>query len=87
MEEAQRIAHVGWWERDFLTTHVALSDEACRIFGVQPVDLPEWQGRWLSIIHPEDRARVAEAAAAALRAAVRAMTSNTEWSAPTAPSE
>ena len=67
MEEAQRIAQVGWWERDFRTTHVALSDEACRILGVQPVDLPQWQGRWLSIIHPDDRARVAGAAEAALR--------------------
>jgi PAS domain S-box-containing protein len=66
LEEAQRIAHVGWWERDFSTAHVTLSDEACRIFGVQPVDLPEWHGRWLELIHPDDRPRVAEAAAAAL---------------------
>ena len=34
---------------------------------MQPVDLPEWHGRWLELIHPEDRSRVAEAAAAALR--------------------
>ena len=45
---------------------VSLSDEVCQIFGVQPVDLPEWHGRWLELIHPEDRARAAEAAAAAL---------------------
>ena len=66
LEGAQRLAHVGWWERDFSTTHVMLSDEVCRIFGVEPVDLPEWHGRWLELIHPEDRPRVAEAAAAAL---------------------
>ena len=41
LEEAQRIAHVGWWQRDFSTGHVALSEEVCRIFGLQPVDLPE----------------------------------------------
>ena len=41
MERAQRVAHFGWWERDFTTNDVSLSDEACRIFGVQPVDLPE----------------------------------------------
>jgi PAS domain S-box-containing protein len=64
--EAQRIAHVGWWERDLSSGDVALSDEACRIFGVQPVKLPEWHGRWLQLIHPEDRVRVAEAAAATL---------------------
>jgi PAS domain S-box-containing protein len=66
LEEAQRVAHVGWWERDFSTGHVTLSDEVCRIFGLQPVDLPEWHGRWLTLIHPEDRPRVAEAADAAL---------------------
>jgi PAS domain S-box-containing protein len=66
LAEAQRIAHVGWWEREFATGRVSLSDETCRIFGVQPVDLPEWHGRWLELIHPEDRSRAAGAAAAAL---------------------
>ena len=66
--KAQRIAHFGWWERDFSTAQVTLSDEVCRIFGVQPVELPEWHGRWLQLIHPEDRPRAAEAAAAALAA-------------------
>ena len=71
LEEAQRIARIGWWERDFRTNHVALSEEVCRTFGVQPVDLPHWQGRWLEVIHPEDRARVAEASAAAVRGGPR----------------
>jgi PAS domain S-box-containing protein len=70
-EAAQRMAHVGWWERDFSTGHVRLSDEVCRIFGVQPVDLPEWHGRWLELIHPDDRPRVAEAAEAAVRGGPR----------------
>jgi len=71
LEEAERIAHVGWWERDFSSSQVALSDEACRIFGMQPVDLPEWHGRWLELIHPNDRPRVAEAAEAAVRGGPR----------------
>ncbi|HUL63739.1 MAG TPA: PAS domain S-box protein, partial [Burkholderiaceae bacterium] len=62
LEAAQRIAHVGWWERDFLTNRVAFSDEVQRIFGVEPVDLPDWHQRWTSLIHPEDRARAAVAA-------------------------
>jgi PAS domain S-box-containing protein len=66
LQRAQRIAHFGWWERDFTTNQVSLSDEVCRIFGLQPVDLPEWHGRWLELIHPEDRPRAADAAAAAL---------------------
>ena len=66
MQKAQHIAHFGWWERDFATSRVSLSDEVCRIFGLEAVDLPEWHARWLSLIHPEDQPRVAEAAAAAL---------------------
>jgi PAS domain S-box-containing protein len=66
LTEAQRLAHVGWWERDFTTKQVSLSDEVCRIFGLEPVDLPEWHGRWLTLIHPEDRPRAEKAAAAAL---------------------
>jgi PAS domain S-box-containing protein len=66
LEAAQRLAHVGWWERDYETGHVSLSDEACRIFGVQPVDLPHWHGRWVSLIHAEDRAKAAAASDAAL---------------------
>ena len=71
LEDAQCLAHVGWWERDFSTGHVRLSDEVCRIFGVQPVDLPEWHGRWLELIHADDRPRVAEAAEAAVRGGPR----------------
>jgi PAS domain S-box-containing protein len=71
LREAQRIAHVGWWERDFRTSHVSLSDEVCRIFGVEPLDLPDWHERWLALIHPDDRPKAAEAAAAALRGGPR----------------
>jgi PAS domain S-box-containing protein len=66
LQKAQRIAHFGWWERDFTTNRVSLSDEVSRIFGLDPVDLPEWHARWLNLIHPEDRPKTAEAAAAAL---------------------
>jgi PAS domain S-box-containing protein len=61
LEEAQRIAHVGWWERDLLTDRVTVSDEVVHILGERPV------GRWLYLLHPDDRARAAEAAAAAIR--------------------
>jgi PAS domain S-box-containing protein len=65
-EAAQRVAQVGWWERDYLSGHVSLSDEACRILGVQPLDLPQWQKRWVSLIHPEDREKTAAASEIAL---------------------
>ena len=66
LQRAQSIAHFGWWERDFTTDHVSLSDEVCRTFGLRSVDLPEGHDRWLNLIYREDRPRVAEAAAAAL---------------------
>jgi PAS domain S-box-containing protein len=71
LDAAQRIAHVGWWERDYITKRVSLSEEAQRIFGVPPVDLPQWHDRWANLIHPEDRARAAEAAAAAMHGGPR----------------
>src|SRR5215470_10807144 len=61
LEEAQRLAHVGWWERDIITVRVTVSDEVCRILGERPV------AQWLYLIHPKDRPRAAEAAAAAIR--------------------
>jgi PAS domain S-box-containing protein len=61
LEEAQRLAHVGWWERDLITDRVTVSDEVARILGGRPI------GRWLNLIHAEDRSRAAEAAAAAIR--------------------
>ena len=36
LEEAQRLAHVGYWERDTDTDLITWSDETYRIFGLQP---------------------------------------------------
>jgi PAS domain S-box-containing protein len=66
LEAGQRIARLGWWERDLISGRVSLSEEVRQIFGVQSVGLPHWNARWLELIHPEDRPRVAAAAAAAL---------------------
>jgi PAS domain S-box-containing protein len=59
LEEAQRIAHVGHWERDLDTGCIIWSDEIYRIFGLPPweKDLP--LSEWLQFLHPEDRERVA----------------------------
>jgi PAS domain S-box-containing protein len=61
LEKAHRIAHVGWWQHDLITGGVTVSDEVGRILGMRPV------APWLELIHPEDRAKVADAAAAAVR--------------------
>jgi PAS domain S-box-containing protein len=61
LEEAQRIAQVGYWESEFGRENATLSQEACRIVGLQPEDLGRWQGRLLEIVHPDDRPRVLQA--------------------------
>ncbi len=72
LEEAQRISHVGYWERDLVTNRYTWSDENYRIFGLQPQEpLPAeeipWPGSCDASVHPDDRQRRAEAVAEALR--------------------
>ncbi|THK35574.1 PAS domain S-box protein [Ensifer sp. MPMI2T] len=66
--EAQRVAHVGYWERDLGTDCLTWSDETYRIFGLTPrtgkvISLAEATER----IHPEDRPNWSQAAAEAVR--------------------
>lgn len=71
LEEAERIAHVGWWDRNYEENRISLSDEACRIFGipfkVQDYFLDDWYEQWQVLVHPEDRQRTAVAAENALQ--------------------
>jgi PAS domain S-box-containing protein len=57
LRHAQRIGHVGSWERECGSREMILSDEACRIFGVEPGAriTPDWVSER---IHPDDRERV-----------------------------
>lgn len=67
LKAAERIAHVGSWERDLATNEYLWSDEICRIFGVTPEDpLVTRAGIWRAI-HPDDVAAVEAAYAHALR--------------------
>ena len=66
LEEAQRIAHTGYWERNIAADQIILSDEAYRIFGL-PLHkhfptLAQWHTQWLEMLHPEDRSRMIQAA-------------------------
>ncbi len=61
LEQAQRIAHVGYWDRDLDTDHVNWSHETYRIYGLEPSGgLPTAAAVW-ELIHPEDRPRIAAA--------------------------
>ena len=71
LEEAQRIAHLGYWERDLETNRVTWADETCRIFGLVPGERALDAGDWRSLIHPEDRQMVRRAAAEAERGGPR----------------
>ncbi len=77
LAEAERIAHVGWWDRDYEADSITLSDEGRRIFGLpskedlQDLDLNQWHDQWKKLIHPEDRPRTAQAAEEALRGGPR----------------
>jgi PAS domain S-box-containing protein len=71
LEEAQRLAHVGYWERNPDTDVITWSDETYRIFGLEPqartlnlTQLPE-------LVHPEDKQIVVQAVAEALRGGPR----------------
>jgi PAS domain-containing protein len=38
LEEAQRVAHIGYWLWDLDTNRVIFSNETCRIYGLKPQD-------------------------------------------------
>ena len=55
LEEAQRVAHVGYWEWDLDTNAVVWSDETYRIFGLKPQERPMDLPTVREMVHPEDR--------------------------------
>jgi PAS domain S-box-containing protein len=71
LEEAQRVAHVGYWEWDLRTDHVTWSDETYRIYGLHPQKCPIELATIRESIHPEDREFVFRKAAEAIQGEVR----------------
>ena len=67
LAEAQRMAHLGNWERDFATGELRWSDEVFRIFGFEPQGFVPTFEKFIGFVHPDDRPSVNEAATAALR--------------------
>jgi len=52
LEEAQRVAHVGYWVWNLDTDRVTWSDEAYRIYGLMPQQGPVDLSRIREMIHP-----------------------------------
>ena len=71
LEEAQRLTHVGYWERDPDTDLITWSDETYRIFGLKPQERIVTLAELPELIHPEDRQWMLQAAADALRSGGR----------------
>lgn len=56
--QAQEIAHLGSWEVNLQTQRATWSDEAYRIYGIEPGDHNIPFDKWLSYVHPDDIAQV-----------------------------
>ena len=54
LAEAQELAHVGNWRWEIIPDEVYWSDEAYRLFGVEPGEAVDY-AKYLSIVSPEDR--------------------------------
>jgi len=67
LAEAQRIAHLGSWEWIVASGELRWSDEVFRLLGFAPQSFVPTYARFLEVMDPEDRTRVEEAVALALR--------------------
>jgi PAS domain S-box-containing protein len=71
LEEAQRVAHVGYWIWDLKTDRVTWSDETYRIYGLRPQERPMDLATIREMIHPGDRESVFRTAEEAIVGGVR----------------
>ncbi|MDO8142898.1 MAG: diguanylate cyclase [Candidatus Brocadiales bacterium] len=55
LAHAQRIAHLGSWERDIVTDRLYWSDETYRILGLTPQSIGLTYEAYLNFVHPDNR--------------------------------
>jgi PAS domain S-box-containing protein len=63
---AEKMAHLGHWERDFRTGRTSWSEGVCDVFGLPPGSAAPPLDEFLALVHPEDRAPLKQAVEAAL---------------------
>ncbi len=61
LNEAQRAAHLGYWDWDIRTNDIYWSDEIYRIFGLSPQAFEPTYDAFMERVHPEDRESVQSA--------------------------
>jgi PAS domain S-box-containing protein len=71
LEEAQRVAHLGYWVWYLETNHLIWSDETYRIFGLTPQEELIDLNKLREMIHPDDRESMFRKAQESLRSGVR----------------
>ena len=67
LAQAQRLAGIGSFERDFVAGRRQFSDEFLRIWGLEQVPAEGLHEALLRLVHPDDRAKFKEARAAAFQ--------------------
>ncbi len=55
LKDAQKIAHMGFWEFDIEKDRLFWSDEVYRIFGLEPQEFEATFEGFMSYVHPDDR--------------------------------
>ncbi|HEX4086397.1 MAG TPA: ATP-binding protein [Chthoniobacteraceae bacterium] len=67
LKEAERIANIGYWERDLAADRITWSEQTWRIFGLAPREAPLSQAELAERIHPDDRQLQKDALAAVMQ--------------------
>jgi PAS domain S-box-containing protein len=55
LEEAEEVAHIGYWEWDLASNDLLWSGELYRLFGVAPGEFRPSYESCLALVHPDDR--------------------------------
>lgn len=61
LREAQSVAQIGSWVRDYRSGELHWSDEMFRILGFEPTQARPSMGAFLAAVHPDDRGEVEQA--------------------------